>query len=183
MEIPFSETYCGYVSRLPAEDVHQHYHDCEYGFPLTDDDALFGRLLLEINQAGLSWTLILKKKDHFYKAYDKFSIKKIARYDADKIAALLQNENIIRNRLKIAAAVHNARQVLLLQQSHGSFYQWLQAQGNLTREEWVKLFKKTFRFTGGEIVHSFLMSISLLPGAHHEDCPVYKKIKQLLKNP
>ncbi|RFM28320.1 DNA-3-methyladenine glycosylase I [Deminuibacter soli] len=183
MEQPFDKTYCGFVHQQPEDSVHRVYHDTEYGFPLDSDDALFGRLLLEINQAGLSWTTILNKKANFYKAYDKFSIKKIARYDEAKVDALLQDAGIIRNRLKVAAAVYNAQQVLVLQKSHGSFKQWIEAHHPMGKDAWVKLFKKTFRFTGGEIVESFLLSTGYLPGAHHKNCPVYKQLKQLHKIP
>ena len=89
---------------------------------------------------------------------------------------LLQDAGIVRNRLKIDAAIENARRIQALQKEFGSFQEWLKAHHPQTKEEWVKLFKKTFRFTGGEIVHSFLMSIGYLPGAHIEACPVYKKI-------
>ncbi|NII29522.1 DNA-3-methyladenine glycosylase I [Pseudoflavitalea sp. X16] len=157
-------------------NVHIRYHDHEYGFPIRDDNELFGRLVLEINQAGLSWLTILKKKDNFFQAFDHFNIEKVARYTDKKIASLLQDEGIIRNRLKINAAIENAKRIRQLQKENGSFQQWLQAHHPLTKEEWVKLFKKTFVFTGGEIVHSFLMSIGYLPGAHIERCPIYKKI-------
>ncbi|MBO9567014.1 MAG: DNA-3-methyladenine glycosylase I, partial [Niastella sp.] len=152
-------------------NVHIHYHDYEYGFPINNDHELFARLILEINQAGLSWLTILKKKDNFYKAFDSFDIDKVARYTDKKVARLLQDEGIIRNRLKINAAIENAKRIRQLQKEFGSFQAWLKANHPKTKEEWVKLFKKTFLFTGGEIVHSFLMSIGYLPGAHIENCP------------
>lgn len=172
-------SYCSYVSGLNNDNVHKHYHDKEYGFPLADDDELFARLVLEINQAGLSWTTILNKKDNFFKAYDNFSIKKVAKYNQKKIDALLNDAGIIRNRLKVNAAIENAKKILEIQKEHGSFKKWLDKNHPLTKEEWVKLFKKHFRFTGGEIVNEFLMSTGYLPGAHAEDCPVYKKIIKL----
>lgn len=167
------------MSGLNNDNVHKHYHDKEYGFPLADDDELFARLVLEINQAGLSWTTILNKKDNFFKAYDNFSIKKVAKYNQKKIDALLNDAGIIRNRLKVNAAIENAKKILEIQKEHGSFKKWLDKNHPLTKEEWVKLFKKHFRFTGGEIVNEFLMSTGYLPGAHAEDCPVYKKIIKL----
>ncbi len=179
MEKPFEQTYCGVVVNMAKNEIHRVYHDEEYGFPLTDDNALFGRLVLEINQAGLSWITILRKKENFFKAYDSFDIRKVARYTDKKIASLLQDEGIIRNRLKIEAAIYNAEQILALQKSHGSFKNWLDSHHPLTKEEWVKLFKKQFRFTGGEIVNEFLMSTGYLPGAHHQDCKLYKKILKL----
>ncbi|WP_153800655.1 DNA-3-methyladenine glycosylase I [Foetidibacter luteolus] len=169
-------SYCAYVQRLEKDNVHRLYHDNEYGFPIAGDDGLFARLVLEINQAGLSWETILKKKDNFFKAFDGFDIKKVAAYKEKKVEQLLQDVGIIRNRLKIAAAIHNAQQILELQKQYGSFKNWLDKNHPLTKEEWVKLFKKTFRFTGGEIVNEFLMSSGYLPGAHSADCPVHKKV-------
>lgn len=169
-------TYCSFVENNGKNTIHKQYHDLEYGFPIDDDNLLFARLVLEINQAGLSWETILKKKDHFFRVYDGFDIAKVARYTAKKKAALLQDAGIIRNRLKVEAAVYNAGQILLLQKEHGSFLNWLDLNHPLTREEWVKLFKTKFRFTGGEIVNEFLMSTGYLPGAHAESCPVFKKV-------
>jgi len=174
MEKPRS--YCEAVERMEKDNVHVHYHDKEYGYPIHDDDQLFARLILEINQAGLSWTTILNKKENFFRAFDNFDIGKVARYGQKQKDRLLQDAGIIRNRLKIDATIENARVILGLQKEHGSFRQWLDKHHPLTKEEWVKLFKKTFRFTGGEIVGEFLMSIGYLPGAHIETCPVYKKL-------
>ena len=173
------KTYCDYVTTLSSDNVHKLYHDNEYGFPLTDDNELFARLVLEINQAGLSWTTILNKKENFFKAYDYFNIKKVAYYKEKKIDKLLNDAGIIRNRLKINAAIENAKKILELQKESGSFKNWIDNHHPLTREEWVKLFKQNFRFTGGEIVNEFLMSAGYLPGAHAITCPVYKKIEKL----
>lgn len=178
MDIPV-KTYCAYVGTLSKDNVHKLYHDKEYGFPLKDDNELFARLVLEINQAGLSWTTILNKKENFFKAYDNFDITKVARYKEKKIEQLLNDAGIIRNRLKINAAVENAGKIVELQKEYGSFKNWLDKHHPLTKEEWIKLFKKNFRFTGGEIVNEFLMSTGYLPGAHTKDCPVYKKIEKL----
>lgn len=172
-------SYCEYIQHSGKDTVHRHYHDHEYGFPIHDDNLLFARLVLEINQAGLSWETILKKKDNFFKAFDDFNIEKVARYSEKKISKLLQDAGIIRNRLKIEATVHNAKQILLIQKAEGSFRNWLDNHHPKTKEEWVKLFKKSFRFTGGEIVNEFLMSTGYLPGAHIDSCPVYKKILKL----
>ena len=169
-------SYCDYVQKLPQDNVHRHYHDKEYGFPLKSDDELFARLILEINQAGLSWETILKKKDNFFKAFDEFNIQKIAKYNDRKIEKLLLDAGIIRNRLKILATIDNAKKVLEIQKEFGSFKAWLDHHHPLTKDEWVKLFKQNFRFTGGEIVNEFLMSTGYLPGAHVESCPIYTKI-------
>lgn len=169
-------SYCTYVNTLPAQEQpeHRHYHNHQYGFPIDSDDELFGRLILEINQAGLSWTTILKKEANFRQAYSGYSIAAIAAYGEADRQRLLNDAGIIRNRLKVDAAIYNAGIVVQLQQSHGSFKKWIEAHHPLRKEEWVKLFKKHFRFTGGEIVNEFLMSTGYLPGAHDEDCPVFE---------
>ena len=164
------------VARLEAGNVHVVYHNTEYGFPINDDNLLFGRLVLEINQAGLSWTTILNKKDNFFKAYDNFDVHTVANYTEKKKAALLQDAGIIRNRLKVEAAVYNAQRIEDLQKEFGSFKNWLNHQHPTSKDEWVKLFKQNFRFTGGEIVNEFLMSTGYLPGAHAPGCAIYKKI-------
>ena len=156
--------------------IHKPYHDHQYGFPIQDDNELFCRLVLEINQAGLSWETILKKEATFRKAYSNFNIKKVAAYTEADVQRLLADAGIIRNRLKVNAAIENAKIILDLQKEYGSFAKWLEHHHPKTKDEWVKLFKKTFRFTGGEIVNEFLMSIGILPGAHSESCPVYKKV-------
>ena len=165
-----------YCEAAPGHEFHGPYHDREYGFPLHDDNELFERLVLEINQAGLSWLTILKKREAFKKAYRGFDIDKVARFNERDRARLLADAGIIRNRLKVDAAIDNAKKVKELQREYGSFKAWIDAHHPLTKDEWVKVFKKTFRFTGGEIVGEFLMSTGYLPGAHHENCPVYRKI-------
>jgi len=169
-------SYCDAVKYTAIDKVHVDYHNNEYGFPLNDDNELFARLVLEINQAGLSWTTILKKKENFYKAYSNFNIKKVAAYGQKDFDRLMNDAGIIRNRLKINAAIENAKAILKIQKEVGSFKKWIDDHHPLTKEEWVKLFKKTFRFTGGEIVNEFLMSTGYLPGAHIPECPIYKKI-------
>ncbi|MGA9270790.1 MAG: DNA-3-methyladenine glycosylase I [Lutimonas sp.] len=175
MEKPSS--YCEFVNRLPDGNVHRIYHDTQYGFPIDSDNELFGRLILEINQAGLSWTTILNKQDNFRKAYSNFDIAKIARYQDKDTARLLSDAGIIRNKLKINAAIFNACKVLEIQEEHGSFKNWLDSQPEMEIKEWVKLFKKNFKFTGGEITKEFLMSTGYLPGAHVESCSIYQKLK------
>lgn len=169
-------TYCTFAVGDP---LHGPYHDKEYGFPLADDNQLFERLVLEINQAGLSWATILKKRASMRSAYNKFNIAKVAAYGQHDRQRLLNDSGIIRNRLKVDAAIANANTILQLQEQHGSFAKWLQLQHPLTKPQWVKLFKKTFKFTGGEITGEFLMSIGYLEGAHAIDCPVFKTIAKL----
>ncbi len=169
-------TYCDFVLGLEESNVHKVYHDTAYGFPIEEDNELFGRLLLEINQAGLNWELMLKKQDNFRRAYAGFDIASVAIFDETDRVRLLADAGIIRNKLKVNAAIHNAGVILGLQKEFGSFRGWLDHHHPLTKEAWAKLFKKHFKFTGGEIVGEFLMSTGYLPGAHVEGCPVYGKI-------
>jgi DNA-3-methyladenine glycosylase I len=176
-------SYCNYVNNNPSELsdylLHKHYHDHQYGFQIDDDDELFGRLILEINQAGLSWTLMLRKQEGFRNAYSNFSIEKIAAYTVEDRERLLLDAGIIRNRLKINAAIVNAQKIIELKKEYGSFKNWLDAHHPLPLADWLKLFKKNFKFVGGEIVNEFLMSTGYLPGAHSEECPVYVKLKEV----
>ena len=171
-------SYCKAISLMKEKDllVHKNYHDKQYGFAIESDDELFCRLVLEINQAGLSWSTILHKEQNFRKAYSNFNIKKVANYKAADVDRLLNDAGIIRNKLKVHAAIHNANEILKLQKEYGSFKKWIDKNHPLTKTAWVKLFKTTFRFTGGEIVNEFLRSTGYLNGAHDEDCPVYKKL-------
>jgi DNA-3-methyladenine glycosylase I len=173
-------SYCTFVNEgtpeTPDARLHKQYHDHHYGFSIEDDDELFGRLLLEINQAGLSWTLMLRKQENFRKAYSHFSIKKVAAYGEKDIQRLLSDAGIIRNRLKINAAIFNANRILELKQEYGTFKNWLDAHHPLPKETWVRLFKRNFRFVGGEIVGEFLMSTGYLPGAHDVNCPIYSTL-------
>ncbi len=171
-------SYCQYIPTMaePSKSLHKNYHDNHYGFPIHDDNELFGRLILEINQAGLSWETILKKESTFRKAYDDFNIEIVAAYTEADRERLLSDAGIIRNKLKVNAAIENAKTILILQKEFGSFEKWLEHHHPKSREEWVKIFKKTFKFTGGEIVNEFLMSIGYLKGAHAEDCPIHQNV-------
>ncbi|HEY7678411.1 MAG TPA: DNA-3-methyladenine glycosylase I [Candidatus Methylomirabilis sp.] len=166
----------GYCDVAPGHPFHGPYHDTEYGFPVRDDAALLERLALEINQAGLSWLTVLKKREAFARAFKGFDPVAVARYGARETVRLLADPAIVRNRLKVNAVIENARRLLALRESHGSFAAWLDAHHPLTKAAWTELFKRTFVFTGGEIVGEFLMSIGYLPGAHRPDCPVYARI-------
>jgi DNA-3-methyladenine glycosylase I len=166
-------TYCDVA---PGHPDHGPYHDREYGFPVADDRALFERLALEINQAGLSWLTILRKRGAFRRAFDGFNPARVAAYGAADRRRLLADAGIVRNRLKIDAVIENARRILAIRKSHGSFAAWLDAHHPRTREEWVRLFRSTFRFTGGEITGEFLISLGYLPGAHRKGCPVGSRL-------
>jgi DNA-3-methyladenine glycosylase I len=170
--------YCAIASSDPW---HARYHDREYGFPVRSDRGLLERLALEINQAGLSWLTILKKRRGFRRAFEGFDPKVVARYGPRQRRRLLADAGIIRNRLKIDAVIENARRILLLRESHGSFARWLDAHHPREREEWRLLFRETFLFTGGEIVGEFLISTGYLPGAHEPRCPIYDRVES--RNP
>jgi DNA-3-methyladenine glycosylase I len=176
-------TYCDYIKTISGEQLllHKEYHDNHYGFPIDDDNELFERLMFEINQAGLNWILILKKQHNFRKAFDSYRVEIVAEYGEKDFKRLMGDEGIIRNRLKINAAIENAKTILSIKNEYGSFKKWLDINSgqNDTLESWTKLFRKTFKFTGGEIVNEFLMSTGYLPGAHSPDCPVYRKIEEI----
>ena len=162
-----------YCNIAPGHPVHHAYHATEYGFPVSDESILFERLSLEIMQAGLSWEIVLKRREGMRAAFDGWRVDTIAELDEAAKAALLANPAIIRNRLKVDAIVENARRVRAMRGTHGGFTGWLDAHHPRDKAAWVKLFKTTFRFTGGEIVGEFLMSLGYLPGAHVPACPVY----------
>ena len=160
--------YCDYVSKITdGNDVDKIYHDLHYGIRIEDDNELFCRLVMEINQAGLSWHTILVKEKNFRKAYSNFDIKKVAKYGEKDFERLMQDAGIIRN------TIYNAQKLLEIQKESGGFRNWLDVQGKVLYHDktaWVKLFKKQFKFTGGEIVGEFLMSIDMLPGSHGVEC-------------
>ncbi len=169
-----------YCDIAPGHPVHAAYHDREYGFPVADEGALFERMALEIMQAGLSWEIILKKRQTLAQAFDRFSVDDVAAYGERDVARLLSDPGIVRNRRKIAAIVENARRVKALRQPpHGGLAQWIAAHHPLAKDEWTKLFRKQFVFMGGEVVGEFLMSIGYLEGAHRTSCPVFAAIKDL----
>lgn len=174
--------YCDFCNNISdPENIHKRYHDNYYGFPIDQDNELFCRLMLEINQAGLSWELILKKENNFRQAFDNFEIEKVASYNEKDRYRLLNNAGIIRNKLKINAAIENAKRIVELKKEFGSFRNWLDSHHPMELNDWIKLFKKNFKFTGGEIVNEFLMSTAYLTGAHKTECPIYQKV--LNKNP
>jgi DNA-3-methyladenine glycosylase I len=135
--------------------------------------------MFEINQAGLNWILILKKQHNFRIAFENYNIEKVANYGERDFQRLMNDPGIIRNKLKINAAIENAKVILKIRNETGSFRKWLDIHSEkaVSPEEWTRLFKKTFKFTGGEIVNEFLMSTGYLPGAHSPQCPVYERIK------
>ncbi|PKR80802.1 DNA-3-methyladenine glycosylase [Brumimicrobium salinarum] len=169
-------SYCEFTKDLKQNHLDKKYHDFYYGYPVESDDELFGRLILEINQAGLNWSLILNKEENFRKAFDNFSIASVAQFDEQKITELMNNKGIIRNRRKIEAVIFNAKKILIIQEKFGSFNNWLTQYVGFSLKEWTKLFKKNFKFTGEKIVEEFLMSTGYVKGAHDKNCPVYDEI-------
>lgn len=172
-------SYCEFTKDLDESHPHRIYHDNYYGFPIENDNELFGRLILEINQAGLNWLTILKKEQNFRKAFNNFEVSEIAEFKAPEIDELMQNSSIIRNKLKIESVIFNANRVLEIQREYGTFRKWLDLNLDKDLGEWTSLFKKNFKFTGGLIVEEFLMSAGYLKGAHDENCEIYKEIIKL----
>lgn len=163
-------SYCKFARS--RDDHHKEHHDTEHGFPPKDDDDLFRRLMLEISQAGLTFDMVLKRKKTIYKVFS--SADKVSKFKEKDIERLMQDKGIIRNRLKILAAIHNAKRIKELQKEFGSFKKWLDKHKGYSKDNWIKLFKKNFKFTGGQITNEFLMSAGYLEGAHDKDCPLYK---------
>ena len=166
-----------YCTIAPGHPVHHAYHASEYGFPARDESVLFERLVLEIMQAGLSWETILKRREGMCAAFAEYDVDRVAGWGAPEAAGLLADPRIIRNRLKVAAILENARRIRAMRASHGGFAAWLDAHHPRARPDWVRLFRQTFLFTGGEIVGEFLMSLGYLPGAHAADCPVLRRVR------
>ena len=169
-------SYCAAVANGKFNAGHKDYHDNLYGFIETEDNALFGRLLMEINQAGLSWDTVLNKAESIKVAYANFDVESVANFTQNDVERLLQNPGIIRMRKKIEAAIYNAQQIQVLQKEYGSFYHWIDTQHPQEEVDWIKSFKNKFKFTGKEITKEFLMGIGYLKGAHVPECPCYDKV-------
>jgi len=152
---------CGWAEREPLLS----YHDEEWGTPLHDDRRLFEFLILEGAQAGLSWETILRKRAAYRKAFDRFDPKKVARYTARDVARLMRDEGIVRNRMKIGAAIDNAKACLVVKKEHGTFdrYVWTFTDPIALSKD---LGRRGFRFVGPTIVESFMEAVGLLD--HHE---------------
>jgi DNA-3-methyladenine glycosylase I len=184
-------TRCGWA----REEQMIVYHDEEWGVPLHDDRGLFEFLILEGAQAGLSWSTILRKRPNYRKAFDRFDPRKIARYDERKVARLLQDEGIVRNRLKIASTIQNAQSFLAVQKEFGSFdaYIWRFVGGKPMRNRWREmgevpartaesdamsgdLAKRGFRFVGSTICYAFMQATGLV-NDHIVTCFRYEELK------
>ena len=169
-------SYCLEVNEGKLTCIHKHYHDNIYGFPVQNDEELFGRLVLEINQAGLSWDIILKKEKSIKKAYKDYSFTKIAEFNEFDIKRILNDDGAIRMRRKIEAIIYNAKKVVSITEKHNSFKNYLDKHHPLSLDGWLSLFKKEFKFVGSEICREFLISTGYLSGAHKKYCPIFKKV-------
>ena len=169
-------SYCLEVNSGKLSYHHKYYHDNIYGFPAKNDIDLFGRLVLEINQAGLSWDTILKKEEAIKSAYKNYSFVKIADFNEYDIQRILNNDGAIRMRKKIESIIYNAKKVVAITEKYTSFKNYLNKHHPQSLSEWVSLFKKEFKFVGNEICKEFLLSTGYLKGAHNESCPIFRKI-------
>ncbi len=175
-ECQLAITMSAYCAIATGDPVHDAYHRTEYGFPTRDDAVLFARLVLEIFQAGLSWDLIMRRRDGIVAAFDGFLPEIVAAYGDDQRARLLADARIIRNAKKVDAIIANAEIICRQREAHGGMAAWLDMHHPATLDEWVRLFRRTYRFTGPEITNEFLMGIGYLPGAHAQECPVGQEI-------
>ena|SRR6266404_3871494 len=176
------------------DPLNIHYHDTEWGVPVHDDKKLFEMLTLEGAQAGLSWTTILKKRENYRKAFDEFTVKKIANYDTKKVTSLLADSGIVRNKLKIAATIQNAKAFLAIQKEFGSFdtYIW-RFVGNKSIKNSLKslhnyptktkeaeamskdLLARGFKFVGPTICYAFMQAVGMV-NDHQVQCFRYKEV-------
>jgi DNA-3-methyladenine glycosylase I len=171
-----------------SDDIYIDYHDREWGVPVHDDRKLFEFIVLESFQAGLSWLTILRKRENFRKAFAGFDIRKVAKFDQKKVNALLLDEGIIRNKLKVYAAINNAQRVLEVQKEFGSFdkYIWsftggepivnhpasirdLQPTTDISKAMTKDLTKRGFKFLGGTICYAFMQAVGIVDD-HVNDC-------------
>jgi DNA-3-methyladenine glycosylase I len=189
---PLPEIRCAWAG---SNELYQDYHDREWGVPLHDERALFEFLILEGAQAGLSWITILKKREAYRAAFDHFDAARVARYDDSKIALLLQNPGIVRNRLKVNSAVINAQKFLAVQDEFGSFdaFIWRFVEGKPQRNNWCSLAevpastatsdamskelkRRGFKFVGSTICYAFMQATGMV-NDHTTDCFRHLEIK------
>src|SRR5579863_2490915 len=187
----FSKKRCAWVNDDP---LYRDYHDHEWGVPVYDDRLLFEFLILEGAQAGLSWNTILKKRAHYRKVFDNFEARKVARYRAAKVKQLLADPGIVRNRLKIAATIQNAKSFLAVQREFGSFDAWiwqfvggtpiqnrvasmkdLQARSGESDAMSKALLKRGFKFVGSTICYAFMQAVGMV-NDHDVTCFRYKEL-------
>ena len=187
--------WCGH------DPLYVSYHDDEWGVPVHDDRRLFEFLILEGAQAGLSWLTILRKRDHYRKAFDQFDYERIARYGRKDIARLLNDSGIVRNRLKIEAAIKNAQGVITIRQEHGSLdaYLWRYTDGIALQNAWTRLSeiptetkksslmskdlkKRGFNFVGSTICYAFMQAVGMV-NDHVASCFRCREIADMAQDP
>lgn len=180
-----SKTRCSWCHL--SNPLYVEYHDHEWGVPRFDDAYLFEMLILESFQAGLSWECVLNKREAFRIAYDNFDIDRVIHYDETKIAELLLNKGIIRNRLKIRASIQNAKIFKEIQETFGSFYDYLKtftkgeyfveigkATNDLSDQISKDLVKRGMKFVGSTIIYAYLQAIGII-NSHEESCFMHQK--------
>lgn len=180
------KTRCWWAN--PKNETYIQYHDAEWGIPVYDDHKLFEMLVLESFQAGLSWECVLNKREAFRKAFDDFDLEMVCAYDEEKIASLIENPEIIRNRLKIQAAVNNAKVFRSLQEEYGSFsdYLWHWTNGEVIYEIGKSssplsdavskdLKRRGMKFVGTTIIYAYMQAVGVI-FSHDEECFLYAKI-------
>ena len=182
-----------YRCQWAKSDLSIDYHDKEWGAPVHDDRTLFEFLILEGAQAGLSWETILKKRDNYRAAFDNFDVTKVVKYNQRKVEQLLGNEGIIRNKLKIAAAIQNAKSFIAVQNEFGSFdsYIWGFVDGKPIKNKWIDdrrlittpesdamskdLARRGFKFVGSTICYAFMQAVGMV-NDHEKKCFRYKEV-------
>lgn len=186
------KTRCGWADK--GDPLYEKYHDTEWGVPVYDDQKLFEFLILESAQAGLSWITILRKRENYRESFDNFDYKKIAKYDEKKILQLLANPGIIRNRLKIEAAINNAKKFIEIQKEFSSFsnYMWkfvnhkqvkncfktlqnLPSETEISKKLFKDLKKRGFKFLGPVICYSHMQAVGMV-NDHVVECFRYNEI-------
>lgn len=156
--------------------VHGPFHDRDHGFPVTADAGFLERLALEINQAGLSWLVVLRRRASLARAYAGYDLDRVAAFGPRDVERLLADPGVVRHRRKIEAVIENARRVAALRARHGSVRAWFDHHHPLALEGWVRLLRQTFVFVGPEIANELLVGTGYLPGAHLPDCPVWSRV-------
>ncbi len=165
--------YCDWCRSGNATEIHIHHHDLEHGIPPDTDNQLFSRLCYEVLQAGLSWDIILKRRDGLHAVWHDFDVPTIARLSDDDLSVIAADVRNIRHGQKAVAIRHNAQAFEDLAMEHGSARAWLYGLGETDAKVWQKLFKTHFKFTGATIQDEFLMGTGVRVGAHAEECPRY----------
>jgi len=190
------KTRCQWVSKEKEGSLYCNYHDKEWGVPVHNDKILFEFLILEGAQAGLSWSTVLKKRENYRKAFDKWDFNKIAKYTEKKEKELIQNEGIIRNKLKIKSAINNAKEFIKIKREFGSFskYIWKFTEGKpidnkiksmkeipstteLSDKISKDLKKRGMNFVGSTIIYAFIQAIGIV-NDHEIKCFRHKEIKK-----